>query len=609
MATLDQFHQRATQLLSQGAPLPAYDALAAGLLEYPGDPGLRRLMALALARSGAGAQANQMLSSLVGDGHQDEETIGMFARTFKDLWASSRDPEQGRRHLEQALHWYSEAHRLTGGYWSGINAATMALLLGDAGRASTLAQRVMDVCLEKHAAAAGSTREYWLVATLGEAALILGDREAAVKWYQEAVSVHQHGVGDRVATRRNARLILRHQGADAAPIEACFRIPRVAVFAGHLIDHPDRAVPRFPEALAEPVRAALLDVIKRREIGVGYASAANGGDLLFLECVKAIGADTQVVLPYNREQFLADSVSFVPGSTWAERFHQALAGATHVITASEQKMPGNAMSYEYGFRLLDGTAALRADELDTELVCIAVWDGEQGDGPGGTATAIDHWRRANRQIEIIDLRAIAKAASSDRPAPVGNMAARADGHQQSLDAQIVGLLFADVVGFSKLAEEQIPAFIERYMGEVGRVLAEFPVQPILSNTWGDGLYFVFDRVPDAGAFALHLSERLRAIDWTEHGLPSHMNIRIAVHAGPAYACLDPVTRRQNYLGAHVSLAARIEPVTPPGMVYGSGAFAALAKSESVDAFGCTYVGPTPLAKGAGTMPMYVIQRR
>jgi class 3 adenylate cyclase len=170
-------------------------------------------------------------------------------------------------------------------------------------------------------------------------------------------------------------------------------------------------------------------------------------------------------------------------------------------------------------------------------------------------------------------------------------------------------VFADVAGFSKVSEEQIPRFIDQYMGEIGKVIAEFPDKAILTNTWGDGLYFVFDGVPEAGAFALHLSEVLRGIDWTTRGLPAALGIRIAVHAGPAYACTDPVTGRPNYLGSHVSFAARIEPITPPGIVYGSGAFAALARSAGVDSFTCAYVGPTPLAKGAGTTPMYAIQPR
>ncbi len=610
MVTLDHFHQRATELLRQGAPLPAYDVVAAGLRAFPGDAALRRLLALALARSGASLQANQILAALVDEGNHDEETVGLFARTFKDRWQAARDPDDARGFLRQALHWYSEAHGRSGGYWSGINAATMALLLDDRAKAADLARHVRAVCLERQASAGPLIDGYWVEATMGEAALILGEREAAAACYREAAATHQHGLGDLVATRRNARLILRHQGADAAGIDACFHIPRVAVFAGHLIDRVARATPRFPQHLEDDVRAALLEVLRRRDIAVGYASAANGGDLLFLECLEAIGAERHIVLPYNRDQFLGDSVSFIPG--WAPRFHSALDRATHVVTASEQRMPGNAMSYEYGFRLLDGTAALRAGELDTELWCIAVWDGAAGDGDGGTAGAIEHWRDAGRQIEIVDLRAIAAAAAERCPAPLTVAPAPrqpADRDERTLDARIVGLLFADVAGFSKLAEDQIPNFVDRYMGEIGRVLAEFPDQPLLANTWGDGLYLVFAGVRETGAFALQLSDALRGIDWATCGLPTGLGIRIAVHAGPAYAVTDPVTGRPNYLGAHVSFAARIEPVTPAGVVYGSGAFAALAKSISVRGFACTYVGPTPLAKGAGTTPIYVIERR
>ena len=70
-----------------------------------------------------------------------------------------------------------------------------------------------------------------------------------------------------------------------------------------------------------------------------------------------------------------------------------------------------------------------------------------------------------------------------------------------------------------------------------------------------------------------------------------------------------MTGRLNFLGAHVALAARIEPITPPGAVYGSGAFAALAKSHQVEDFVCTYVGQTPLAKGFGTFPIFVLHPR
>ena len=96
--------------------------------------------------------------------------------------------------------------------------------------------------------------------------------------------------------------------------------------------------------------------------------------------------------------------------------------------------------------------------------------------------------------------------------------------------------------------------------------------------------------------------------WDEKGLPKNFGLRIGLHVGPVYACEDPVTGRRTFVGSHVARSARVEPITPPGHVYASQAFAALAAVEGVGAFTCHYVGQTPLVKGFGTMPTYHVRR-
>ena len=61
---------------------------------------------------------------------------------------------------------------------------------------------------------------------------------------------------------------------------------------------------------------------------------------------------------------------------------------------------------------------------------------------------------------------------------------------------------------------------------------------------------------------------------------------------------------RTYYGRALSRAARIEPITPPGTVYVTEAFAAILLLESRGEFTCTYVGQVPLAKGYGTFRMY-----
>jgi class 3 adenylate cyclase len=70
---------------------------------------------------------------------------------------------------------------------------------------------------------------------------------------------------------------------------------------------------------------------------------------------------------------------------------------------------------------------------------------------------------------------------------------------------------------------------------------------------------------------------------------------------------DPVTGNVTAFGSNVNRAARIEPITPPGQVYVSQAFAALATAQNVPDFTCEYVGLLPLAKNFGTFPMYLLR--
>ena len=150
-------------------------------------------------------------------------------------------------------------------------------------------------------------------------------------------------------------------------------------------------------------------------------------------------------------------------------------------------------------------------------------------------------------------------------------------------------------------------------------------------------YFVFEEVVDAAEFALELSDLVTNTAWDLRGLPSNLNIRISLHAAPVFKVVDPgacraecgvhlrgrrcvwvrrsspvrcaVINQVNYTGVHTSRAARIEPITPPGSVYCSQAFAAIVETlkGGTCPFQCQYVGNVPLPKGYGLVPVFVIQ--
>lgn len=600
------------RVLKLGEPLLAYDILTEGLKNWPSDVRLQQLLALSLARSGATLRANALLMKLREQGNTDEETLGILGRTHKDLWAQATNPAERKKQLRLAHKFYAEAYKLNRGYYAGINAATLELQLGAYDKAAAHAREVRQSCLKEVRRLPNTDQgRYWPLATLGEAALILRKWSEAEDYYAQAAEIGRGNFVELSSTRRNARLILDHLGRDRTSVDQCFRIPRVAVFTGHMIDADNRPRPRFPPELEPVVRNEIRKQLKRLDVEIGFASAASGSDILFLETLIQMGGAAHIVLPYGHEQFIKDSVEVVPGDGWRERFERLLSQATEVITASEQKLERDSTSYEYANLLLTGLASIKAAQLETEMVQQAVWDRREGDGPDGTAGVIQHWRNMGLEVEVIDLGRILKKhypqslESTARPAP----GKRSRKRSSKLSTRMMAMLFADAVNFSKLTETQIPRFVDHFLGAIAKLISKSEHAPVLKNTWGDGLYFVFSSVRDAGQFSLELCDVIVETDWVRKGLPKDLNLRIALHAGPVYSCVDPVMGQSTYTGAHVSRTARMEPITPPGQVYASQPFAALAAAQFVSEFNCDYVGQTPLAKGYGTFPTYHLRRR
>src|SRR5437588_4420431 len=595
------------RILAQGEPLLAYDVVTGGLATWPKDTRLRQLQGLALARSGAIDRANAILEELRREAKPAEETLGMLGRTYKDLAIAAPTADQRAQFLKRAAETYAEAYRISGGYWSGINAATMNLLVGETERASDLAQKVRAQCLKEVVNPTGDS--YWELAALGEAALIARDLAQAAQWYGRAANEGRNRFGDLQSSRRNARLILQHWNEDPDWIDNYLRIPSVVVFAGHMIDRPDRATPRFPMELEPLVAKEIRQKIEALKPGFGFSSAACGSDILFLEAMLDYGAEISVVLPYNEEEFIRDSVEIgVDSKKWRARFDNVVARAARVITASNQRLEIGGVSYEFANQIVLGLATIRCRQLESRLIPLAVWNQQPGDGPGGAASVVQNWCSLGYNPEVIDLAKISKAvaAVSDRRTQ------QADDQRSTLQgfaSRIVAILFADAVGFSKLSEAEVPRFVQHFCGEIADLAKKFSKTIIANNTWGDGLYFVFSDVAAGGEFGLEIAELVANTDWAKKGLRTELNLRIALHAGPVYEFDDPITGRRNYSGTHVSRAARIEPITPPGQVYASEAFAALAAAQRVRDFSCDYVGQTPMAKGYGTLPMYHVRPR
>ena len=206
------------------------------------------------------------------------------------------------------------------------------------------------------------------------------------------------------------------------------------------------------------------------------------------------------------------------------------------------------MSADCGFRRpRRHRGRTRSDRLDTEVVSVALWDGGPGmapEEPRGRSSggARRDACRSHRPGRVASASGTADRGRKRRGARSGSPIRKRTRFGQGFDPKIVGLLFADARGFSTLTEKEVPLFVEHFLGTVAAELARCAHPPVLTNTWGDGLYFVFENVRDTGEFALDLCDAIRNTDWKSKGFSHDLSLRIGLHAGPTFECLDQFTR-------------------------------------------------------------------
>ena len=177
------------------------------------------------------------------------------------------------------------------------------------------------------------------------------------------------------------------------------------LFTGHMVDLPGRKIPRFPPEIADAVKEELarhisyqIDARDKKDVK-GFASLARGGDILFHEVCRESNIKTVVVLPFAPDEFLATSVEGAAFGNWPQRFRR-IWDATSPEARRVLGLPRSDAAYvDCNNRLLDLARAHGPVQL------IAVWNGANGDGLGGTGHFVDRVRQeSGREPDIIDPR-------------------------------------------------------------------------------------------------------------------------------------------------------------------------------------------------------------
>ena len=178
----------------------------------------------------------------------------------------------------------------------------------------------------------------------------------------------------------------------------------VLLFSGHMIDAAGRKQPRFPADKESIAGDAIADTLTQSGIGAGdlaICGGACGGDLIFAEACLVRGAGLELYLPFDQPTFLAESVDFA-GANWHDRFLAAASKATmHVASAELGPLrPGEEPYERNNMRMLESAARFGPEKI----VFICLWDGQGGDGPGGTRHLMEEVKRKSERIYWLDTR-------------------------------------------------------------------------------------------------------------------------------------------------------------------------------------------------------------
>lgn len=167
--------------------------------------------------------------------------------------------------------------------------------------------------------------------------------------------------------------------------------PRVILFTGHRIDAEGRETPRFPPDRENQARAMILEAVsmeKKKIKGklLGISGGASGGDILFHEVCEELDIPTNMYLVLPKNNYIKASVAD-GGPNWVERFKRLIDLNQPEILSDSGELPRwlrSKSDYSIWQRsnlwMLHNALYISNDNL----TLIALWNGEVGDGPGGT---------------------------------------------------------------------------------------------------------------------------------------------------------------------------------------------------------------------------------
>jgi tetratricopeptide (TPR) repeat protein len=449
---IDEAGQALKNIGSHALALQQYQR---GLELNPGNRRFRREEAFHLGRLRRYDEAIVKLERLLQDDPTDIEAVSYLGRIYKEMWQNeweSIDDTQTKVKeayemaylLKKAIHTYLAGYSLNQNhYYSGINALVLSVMLDHLARVCEaesdldpeveairqqfpLLKGAVQFSLEK--AADQEPNNFWVFASLGDLAVCTAEQPKAVKRaYKKALAMGGKSKFALQSTIAQLKLLgslafrAEFVAAGVAVLEEAIKkayeteemetarpdyIPaQVFLFSGHMIDDPQRPKPRFPPDMEAEARQKIEQTLDRRNANsydlAVTAGAACGGDILFIEACLKREMRVEVYLPFQEAKFVEESVSFA-GGDWVERFH-AIRLHPNVTFHIQPDRLGPVPQDENAFARNNRWALYSALIYGIERIrLIVLWNGQGGDGPGGTRHMVQEVRRLGGIAEHLD---------------------------------------------------------------------------------------------------------------------------------------------------------------------------------------------------------------
>lgn len=519
-------------------------------------------LAFAYANCGSQDEVFEILNPLLDViTEQDEkyvDTLGLVGRVEKDQYIRTFGQPEADEHLVNALEAYHTAYQFSNASYPGINAATLFLMANDRANARKLAVKI----ITENAA---DQDEFWQLATLAEAHLLIEEFDSARHYYKQVVEQCANNHGLLASVKRHLPLI-----AEKIKLPPDFydilRGPVIGVFTGHMFDAADRESSRFPIELKDQVAAEIGEMIDSSDIRIGYCSAACGGDLLFaLEMIKR-GRELNIVLPFAADNFRRTSVAF-KDIDQSKDFWYVLEHASSVTVATDESHLNNPCLYTYAADLIEGYAKLRAIQCDGQVEVIAAIDPYTSGEDGGSLERAVVWLEEGLDVRVID---IAKLRGEQTGPNILPTIPKPDARR--LDREIRSIVEIS----SNTHDDVIHRVLSQRLPQEGDFLQ------------GEGINRAFATVQEAVDYCYLIRHEADNLDWQALDLPADTELQFAIHTGPIFP--RSPSKARDYFGTHVFYTRDLAEVTPPGCFYLTEQAAALLQTHGPANHTADYLG-------------------